>query len=155
MSIHEIFKKAPRYLTSRYNSLNSYVWDKLFPKDYVNRKLRGIKDENVKKEKIAMMKLLADEVSFMVFVFVMRKIFTEGATASKNTVDILKELGVDEFYLGSTKFTERNDNVIMGDILAERLMSCLDDKSKIKIQETKYISELIDSYQDRKKDIYA
>ena len=153
MNISEIMKSAPRYLTLRYGSLNSYVWESLFPQDYRNRIFSRIKSEPERKGKFIKMKSLADEASLLVFIFVTRKIFQEGATAAKDTVDILKELDVEEFYLGSAKFSGRNENVILGDLLAEELLNLLDDEMKTFLLEAHYVSNIIDRYQVIKKDI--
>lgn len=146
MNIYEIIKNGPRYLTIRYGSLNSYVWEHLFPQDYKNRILGKIKNKEEKKEKIIKMKELVDEATVLVFIFVTRQIFTEGSRAAKETVDILKELGVNEFYLGSKKFTKRNENVILGDNLAQELLLSLDDKTQKLILEAKYPYQIINEY---------
>ena len=155
MSISEIMKGAPKYLSMRYGSLHSYVWQALFPQDYINKVLHKIDSPKEKKEKMMRMKSLADEASILVFIFYTKKMLTEGATATKNTVDILKELKVDEFRLGNTDFSKRNKNVVLGDILSEKLLSLLSNEIKNLLSEVVYISQIIDYYKGIRNSEYS
>ncbi|MFA6256807.1 MAG: hypothetical protein WCT29_00675 [Candidatus Paceibacterota bacterium] len=146
MNISEIMKSAPRYLAMRYGSLYTYVWQSLFPKEYINKVLYRIDNPKEKKEKFFRMKTIAEEASVLVFLFYTKKMLIEGANATKNTVDILKELDIKEFRLGKTRFAGRNNNVILGDRLAERLLRLLDDDVKRLLSRTEYMSQIIDHY---------
>ena len=73
--------------------------------------------------------------------------------ATKSAVDILKEIGVPELYLGNTKFSGRNKNVIMGDQLAEKLLKSLNRDARNIIAESVYISDIIEKYEKIKKQI--
>ncbi len=147
-------KNAPRYLTLRYGALNAYVWEGLFPQEYRNKIIGRVKDPVEKKAVFIKMKAFAEEASLLVFIFVTRRIFNEGSTAAKSAVDVFKELDVREFYLGNTKFSGRNENVVMGDTLAEALMAGLDKKTKSLILESNYVSEIVDIYKKIRSNIY-
>ena len=67
MNISEVMKLAPRYLTLRYGSLNSYVWESLYPQDYRNRIFSNIEEGASRDAKFQSMKSLADEASLLVF----------------------------------------------------------------------------------------
>ena len=154
MRVHEVMKYAPRYLSLRYGSLNSYVWDRLFPPEYKNKLLRYRNDET-KKERIEWMKSLADEASLLSFIFVTKKIFKEGSQAAKDAVDILAKLDVNEFFLGRTCFSGRNENVILGDVLAEKLMSVLGEDARRLIENKDYLFEIIEVYENIRDKKYA
>jgi Fe-S oxidoreductase len=146
MSFANLMKSAPRYLTLRYGSLNSYVWESLFPKKDINKRLFKIKDEEIKKTEIGVMKSIVDEATLLVFIFVTRKVFIEGSNTAKEAVDILKELGVNEFYLGKAKFAERNENVMMGERLSERLLLSLNPEMRALVLDSNYVYQILDRY---------
>lgn len=146
MSFTNLIKGAPRYLTLRYGSLNSYVWESLFPKKDITRRFSKIKDEKIKKTEIGIMKNIVDEATLLVFIFVTRKVFIEGSNTAKEAVDILKELGVNEFYLGKAKFSERNENVMMGEKLSERLLLSLNPEMRDLVLDSNYIYQILDRY---------
>ena len=131
MKVYTVFNKAPRYLSQRYGALNSLVWETLFPQEYKNKLLRKIKSEEKRTAVIQKMKDIADEATTVLFIFVTKKLFIEGSNAAKNAVDILKELGVTQFKLGNSIFSERNENVVLGDVLAEKLLQSLNKSSSI------------------------
>lgn len=148
MSFANLMKSAPRYLVLRYGALNSYVWESLFPRKELNKKLSKIKDEKIKKSEIDKIKNIVDEATILVFIFVTRKIFIEGSNTAKEAVDILKELGVDGFYLGKAKFSGRNENVMMGENLSEKLLSSLDPEMRSLILNSNYIYQILDKYRN-------
>lgn len=148
LNIYSIMRSAPRYLSLRYGELNSYVWESLFPRNYKNRLLSKIKDLDKKKKKIIQMKEIVDEATLLTFIFVTRKIFLEGSLAAKKAVDTLNELGVKEFYLGNTKFTERNENVVLGDDLAQKLFDSLDVDAKNLILNSTYMYDILNKYKN-------
>lgn len=136
----------------RYSSLYSYVWQNLFPSEYINRILNKIDSSKEKKEKIARMKTIAEEATVLCFLFYTRKMLADGASATKDTVDILKELNIDKFRLGKTEFSGRNKNVVLGDKLAEKLLHLLSDDVKALLSNTKYFSQIIDHYKEVRND---
>lgn len=146
MNISEVIKGAPKYLIQRYISLNSYVWDSLFPPDGRGLIFSKIKSSKERKEKLIRMKTIVDEATVLVFIFITRKIFIEGSVASKNTVDTLEELGVKELFLGKKKFFKRNKNVVLGDKLAQRLLLTVKNDIKPLLTNAKYVSDIIDQF---------
>lgn len=146
MNLSSIIKSAPRYLQLRYGGLNSYVWESLFPRKEKNRILSKIKDESKKKEEFVRMKEVVDEATLLIFIFVTKKIFIEGSNAAKNAVDTLRELGVKEFYLGDAKFAGRNENVVLGDKLADRLFASLNRDMRSLLTDSIYMSDIINKY---------
>ncbi len=154
MYFSEILKHAPKYITIRYNSLNRHVWDQLFPEDERRRMFSRLHSKEQRKRLYQNMKSFSDEASLLVFIFVLKKVFSEGSKAAKDTVDTLKELGIEGFSLGKTFFSGRNENVVLGDILAEKLLSLLDENSIQLITKSNQIFEILMEYEIRKKMIY-
>lgn len=154
MSFYQAMKGAPRYLTMRYGSLNSYAWEVLFPKEVKNRILSRRNDRS-KQEVINKMKMIVDEASMLAFIFAIKRTFNAGSEAAKNAVDILKDLGVQEFYLGDVVYSERNENVLMGDVLADKLLSTLSADTRRRIQDATSITDILNSYKVNTRQFYA
>lgn len=148
MNLSEVMKSAPKYITQRYGSLNSYVWESLYPQAQKNKLLNKISNEEEKKGELRRMKEVVDEATLLLFIFVTRRFFEEGSEAAKRAVDIFKELGVNEFYLGSTKFEGRNENVLMGEVLANKLFESLPYEMRSVIAESRFMSDILDRYRD-------
>ena len=148
MNLSSIMKSAPRYLALRYGALNSYVWESLYPAPEKNRILYRIKGESSRKKELNRMRRIVDEATLLVFVFVTRRIFLEGSDAAKKAVDTLKELGINEFYLGKAKFAGRNENVLQGERLAKKLFDSLSAEMKSLISESTYMSDVINVYRE-------
>jgi len=155
MIFSKILKNAPRYLSIRFNSLNSYVWESLFPENFRRRVFSKIKDKEKRRKEYKKMRSISEEASILVFIFVLRKIFIESSKATKETVDMLKELNVNGFYLGKRYYEERNKNVIAGDELAKKLFLLLDARAKKIILNTDQIYEILDRYQKIKNEFYG
>jgi hypothetical protein len=152
LSISEVLKSAPRYLSMRYNSLNFYVWETLFPEDYRKKVLLKLNTSSERKEEYAKMKSISDEATLLVFIFVVKNFFSEGSRMAKATVDTLKEFDVPGFNLGKSFFSERNENVVLGDKLAEKLIFLLEDSDAAAlIKNSKHIYEILDKYTALKK----
>lgn len=150
MNISEIIKKSPRYLSSRYGSLRSYVQEGVYPQEYKVKILSKIKNKEQRKQKNIRMDTLVDEATALAFLFVIRKMFVEGSVATKNTVDTLKELGIDGLFLGRTEFTDRNSNVLLGDTLAEKITSTLDNETQTLLLNIKNVYEIVDYYKKKR-----
>jgi hypothetical protein len=69
-------------------------------------------------------------------------------------VDIFKELGVEGFSFGKKFFSGRNENVIMGDKLCDKLLETVGKEAQDIIKETEYIYEIIEKYEKIKKEFY-
>jgi hypothetical protein len=81
-----------------------------------------IKNNKLKKENV-------EKVTVIAFIFVMKKFFDEGYEGIVKTVDTLKDLGVDGFYLGKTFYQGRNENVVLGKNLSDELFESITDES--------------------------
>lgn len=147
MNIHEVLKDAPKYLAQRYGSLNKYVFAYLFPPEYRSVRLR-IKDPKKRKEREEKMKLLTDEASLYVFIYVVRKTLTEGSRAAKDAVDVFKSLGVNGFRLGRAEFSGRNENVMLGENLANKMNKKLSLEVDSALQDAIYMYQILDKYKE-------
>jgi len=79
--------------------------------------------------------------------------FLHGSEAAKETVDILEELNVPGFRLGSTLFEGRNENVLLGERLAGELLNSLDPKARRLVLESQKIYQIIDMYRPIAKEL--
>jgi len=154
MNYSDILKNAPRYLSMRYNSLNNYVWENLFSEDYRKKILSKFDTASERKIEYARMKSLSDEATIIVFIFVIRTFFSEGSRMAKNTVDALKEFNINGFNLGKTVFSDRNENVVLGDELANKLFNILNDKARAVIVDSDHIYEILEKYRIIRDEIY-
>lgn len=147
MSSTDFLSGAPKFITTRFNSVNKYVWQTLFPEQTVKEQIIKYLTKEDRKKEISRLKAISEEASTVVFLFLLNKFFTEGAKAARQAVDTFKELGVDGFYIGGNYFSERNEKVIQGDIIARRLLASIEDgKAKDLVVKSKYVSEILDKY---------
>lgn len=135
-------------MTLRYNSLNRYVQESFLTPDKIEQIRQRFKTKDEKRTEIRRIKGIASEASLVAFIFIVRKMFTEGSKAAKNAVDTFKELNVDGFRIGSKLFQNRNENVTQGDELAENLLNSIsDEKVKALIIKSQYLSEILREYE--------
>lgn len=147
MASNDFLSNAPKFITTRFNSINKYVWQTLVPERTLKDRIRKFKTKVDRKSEIRRLKTISNEASTIVFLFLLNKFFVEGANAAKQAVDIFRELNVQGFYIGSNYFSGRNENVTQGDRISERLLSSIQDqKVKDLVIKSKYISEIIDEY---------
>lgn len=147
MNQSDFLNGAPKFITNRFNSVNKYVWQTLFPEATIKEQLIRKKTKVERKEEIGRLKSISDEAATLVFLFLINKFFVEGAKAARQAVDTFKELNVEGFYIGRNYFSERNDKVIQGDKISEQLIASItDEKAKNMITKTTYISEILDEY---------
>lgn len=154
MSSSDVLKILPKYLSSRFGSIKSYVWESLFPYDYKS-KILGRTPKEYRREKYNSMINLADEATLIVFIFILNKFFLEGHTAAKKSVDLLSSLDVDGYYLGKNLYKGRNKNVMMGKNLARKLMLVVGKETRNIIEEANYISDILNLYKQKCKKIYG
>lgn len=154
MKFAEIFKLAPRYLTMRYYSLSSYVWEFLFPEEYRKKVLFKIKRKEDRRKEYARMREIAEEATLLVFIFYIRKFFIDGSKAARDTVDILKKFKVNKLNLGGEVFSKRNKNVMRGDKLANNLTSLIDNDAKSLILQSEYASQILKKYKNMESQNY-
>ncbi len=148
-TISEIEKILPRYLQNRFNSLNNYVWEVLFPEskqEYLFKRLRAIK-KKVKTKLTRRFKDISDEATFVVYLFVLLRFFKSGSEAARTAVDIFKEFKIEAFSIGRKEFKDRNENVEEGENLATELISAIkDDRLRNMIIESSAIHEILEKY---------
>lgn len=147
MSSTDFLSGAPKFITTRFNSVNKYVWQTLFPEQTVKEQIIKYKTKAERRKEISRLKGISEEASTVVFLFLINKFFTEGAKAARQAVDTFKDLGIDGFFIGGNYFSERNEKVIQGDKISERLLSSIkDDKAKELVTKSNYVSEILDKY---------
>lgn len=139
----------PRYLSNRFLSLNKYVWDNLFPEGKFNE-LSKDSNKQRKKRKIKYLRETANEASLVVFIFSIKNFFDEGTKAATSAVDTFKELQVSGFKIGNTFFSERNENVLKGSVLAMELLNEIQNSElKALISNSRTMTEIIEKYKIR------
>ena len=147
MSSTDFLSGAPKFITTRFNSVNKYVWQTLFPEQTVKEQIIKYKTKEERRKEISRLKGISEEASTVVFLFLINKFFTEGAKAARQAVDTFKDLGVDGFFIGGNYFSERNEKVIQGDKISEKLLGSIkDDKAKELVANSNYVSEILDKY---------
>ena len=147
MSSSDFLIGAPKFITTRFNSVNKYVWQTLFPEQTIKEQLIKFKTKSDRRKEISRLKIISDEASTIVFLFLINKFFIEGSKAAKEAVDSFKELNVEGFYIGGNYFSERNEKVLQGDKISEKLLSTIkDENAKELVVNSKYVSEILDKY---------
>lgn len=149
MDTTELFKNAPKYISSRFYTINNYTWKTFFPDNSLNERLRKINDEKLSKKELSRIKEVVSEASLAIFIFLLKRFFDEGSNAAKQAVDTFSELGIEGFQIGSKYFSGRNENVIEGDILANALLATIEDKELIElINNSNYVYQIVDRYKE-------
>lgn len=147
MNTSSIFKYAPKYISTRFNSINNYTWKAFFPDNELNRRLKKINDKQLSKQELSRLKNIVSEASLVIFIFLLKRFFTEGSNAAKEAVDTFKLLGVEGFQIGSKYFSERNENVIEGENLANALISVIHDPKLLDlINNSSHVYQIIEEY---------
>jgi hypothetical protein len=154
MHLSELTKSAPKFISDRYGSLNSYVWETLFPEDLKNRVMRRT-HKRERKARFQSMKELVEEATLLAFIFVVHKTFIEGSVAAKNAVDTFRELGVPGFHLGKTYFSGRNEAVVLGDNLASEMLEVLRGEARQLVLNSNKLHEILEPYKDHISKVYA
>lgn len=147
MDTTQIFKNAPRYIVTRFYTINNYVWKAFFPENELNERLRKLDNKDLSKKELLRLKEIVSEASLVVFIFLLKRFFMEGSNAAKKAVDIFGELGIEGFQIGSKYFSERNKNVIEGDKLADALIATIEDKELLDlINNSNQVYQIVDRY---------
>lgn len=150
MSKNDFLEGAPKFLTNRFNSINNYVWETLFPNNKISELLIGKVTKQEKKEEFKRLRMISSEASLLVFIFQINRFFIEGSEAAKKAVDTFKELEVDGFYIGGSYFSDRNENVLQGARISEALISSITDlKAKEILRNSKYVYQILDEYRKK------
>lgn len=147
MNISEFLNDAPKFITSRFSSINKYVWESLFPESFREELIKKKKNKKDRKEELSRLKSISDEASIIVFLFLINKFFLDGSKAAKQAVDTLKDLNVDGFYIGQSYFSERNKKVLQGEQIAALMISSIKEETvRNLILKSNYVSEILDEY---------
>jgi hypothetical protein len=138
---------VPKFIMNRFNSINSFVWEALFPEQRIVRLLSNLPTKKQRSLRIRELKKINQEAALAYFIFDVRRFFNAGSNAARNAVDIFSELGVNGFYIGASLFKDRNENVTMGDNLAKKLLASITDKElRDLISNSASASRIIDYY---------
>jgi hypothetical protein len=98
-------KTLPRKLQQRFDGLGKYV--------------RAVLEEVNLRDKLT--RDAVERIHVLVFVRALDELLREGTNAAIAAVDALSALGVDSFKVGQERFSGRNDAVMRGESLSNRL----------------------------------
>lgn len=147
MNTKLLFKDAPKFIIARFRGVNKYVWKTLFPENTLNKRLQKLENKELSRKELIRIKDIVSEASVVVFIFFIKKFLVEGTTAAKQAVDTFQDLGIQGFQIGSKYFSERNENVMLGENLSIALMESISDKDLTNlINESKSVNEIMDRY---------
>ena len=142
-----IFKDAPKFISQRFAAINSYVWNVFFPASSLNKHLRKLETQQQRELELRRLKKIVNEASIAVLIFSLKKFFIEGTEAAIKAVDTFSDFGIEGFQIGSKYFSERNDNVLAGQKLADALIATIDDKELLDlINNSRYANQIVDRY---------
>jgi hypothetical protein len=141
------FKNAPKYISQRFSTVNSYTWSSFFPENSLNQRLMKFPNGQESKAELARIRDVVNEASIVIFIFLIKRFFLDSTNAAKQAVDTFKDLGTPSFQIGSKKFADRNKNVMKGEELATQLMNSItSEELKTLINESQYVTQIIDKY---------
>lgn len=147
MSSNDFLNNAPKFITNRFNSVNKYVWQTLFPEETIKEQLKRYKTKTERYKEISRLKSISEEASTIIFLFLLNRFFIEGAKAAKQAVDTFRELDVEGFYIGSNYFSGRNEKVVQGDMISEQLLASIEDeRARNLVARSNYISDILNEY---------
>ena len=115
MSLREVFEVLPHRLRTRFESLGQYVYatiDEIEAERRLGRRRDLSRDER-------------QTIQTIIFVVAISRFLRDGTRAAKLATDAFQSLGAGGFRVGNTEFQGRNDNVMMGQHLAELLEGTL------------------------------
>lgn len=146
MNSNDFLSFTPKFLQSRFYSINKYVWDILVPRpaDLLMRRKK-----NERKKELERIKSISNEASIIVYIYLLNKFFKEGSSAAKSAVDTFKELNIEGFYIGQNYFSGRNNKVLQGERIAQVLLESIkDEKAKDLILKSDHVSDILDKYKE-------
>lgn len=147
MNSSTFFKNAPKYISHRFSTVNSYTWSYFFPENTLNERLNRFPKGKESGAELARIKDIVNEASIVIFIFLIKRFFIDGTNAAKQAVDTFKDLGIESFQIGSKKFADRNKNVMKGQELANQLMNSITSEDlKSLINESQYVTQIIERY---------
>lgn len=116
MPATDLLKGAPLFLQKRYGSIRGHV-KSVIETDYPKLDIRTVRSEDL------------EFIQMVAFIYVLQGFFFDGYRAANRTVEILNDLGVKDFSIGSSRFAPGSDAVLMGKKLAEQLLQQITDDS--------------------------
>ena len=148
----ELFAQAPKFIRDRFYGIRSYVWFTLFPADEYERKIRRLTRENKRKYRDNVNELV-DEASIALFIFFIQKFLKQGTEIAQKAADVYTSLNLEGFWIGREKYEGRNENVMMGEKLANILLNNISQNLKKIIEEADQPYEIINLYKIKIREI--
>ena len=147
MGNSDLLKSIPYFLQLKVRSLRKYTWAELLPSSTLNLILSRVDTQNEKDAEFKRLKGIVDEATSAGIIFLLLKTFQEGHEAAKMAVDTFQDLGVEGFSIGSQYFEGRNENVMRGEVLAQKLLDKISDEELVQlISDSDYLYEIINYY---------
>lgn len=104
--------QLPKALKLRFDGLGTYV--------------SAVLEEQPKRRPLS--KDTVRQIQTIVFIKTLDEFLREGSNAAIRAVDLFRDLGVDGFRLGTQDFVGRNEAVMRGSVLADRLRLAVADE---------------------------
>lgn len=142
-----MFQNAPKFIQSRFYSLQNYAFASLFPDDSYLRLINKYKKLN--KPIAGELKSLLKECAILLTLFTLKLFFEKGTEYARESLSVLKSFEVLSFQIGNQEFTGENENVVRGEKLAKELLNDLDPEIIKYLNKKHYLSEIIDDYKKR------
>lgn len=139
-------ENTPKYIRDRFFNLRGYVWHELFPKDEFVQKLNRRATKQEKRIFKGKVNDILNEAALVLSIFLMRKFFADGTKLAIEAVDVFFKLNLEGFSVGSVEYSGRNENVMMGQILSEKLYEHLPIEVNKLIEGKQYPYEIIELY---------
>lgn len=131
MANPDFLRGAPLFLQRRYGSIRAYVRS-IIEADFPSLEIRRIDPDDL------------DTIYLVVFVYVLREFFEDGYKAASDAVRVLQPFDIREFTIGSTTFSEGNEAVMRGRVLANDLLDRIHNEAlKAMILRSESIGELV------------
>ncbi|MBK7143608.1 MAG: hypothetical protein IPH75_16215 [bacterium] len=144
-----MFDDMPRFARLHFAQLRAHVRAELFPHGYLPATDRARLSQLEQVERMERARSLVNEATVVAFVFVISRFLSRGTDMAKATVDLLRESGIPRFTIGSVEYAERNENVMMGQVLAEQLIQSLPTELRAFLVGKKYLYEVLMPYKER------
>ncbi len=128
------------------SSIRSYASSSL---EFDNIKYKILSDEeygkDVKSEKLKKLNEAINELTIILFLYSLNKSFLASDRMIKDTVDVFKNLEVNEIYIGSLSLSEKSEYYNMGLEFSEELVnSILSEELKELFLKSQYFHEIVE-----------
>ncbi len=116
MQYSSLVKELPGNLQRRFWSLNRYV------RSVVEEEEEGLPRRfRIGRDGI-------DSITTIIFAVTLSRFLHDGTRAAIRAVDAFEEVGMKSFSIGSAEFSERNENVMLGENLGQLVDKIIDDE---------------------------